>query len=314
MLHETEEDGRPDTNSPCVIGIYGIGGSGKSTLLQLVCDRENRYKQEKKGGHFDLVMWVHVTQNFSVDTIFKMMFNSATGTSCPQFDNPDTLEVNLKKELHGKRFLLVLDDVWYSTGDVEQYGNLQKILAPLNAGAAGSNILVTSRTEDALVALGAIDKRRILIPALDEDVFLKLFMHYALPDVPIDDHVRRTLEDIGKGIAKKLQGLPLAARTVGGQLRTRTNVNFWRSVRVQDILDETMGALWWSYRHLDEHVRRCFVYCSIFPRRRCLERDELVKLWAAAGFARNTNEGKDTEDVCQEYFDKLVSASFLQIG
>jgi len=44
-----------------------------------------------------------------------------------------------------------------------------------------------------------------------------------------------------------------------------------------------------------------------------LERDELVKLWAAEGFARCTNEGEEMEDVCQEYFDELVSASFLQL-
>ncbi|EMS59106.1 Putative disease resistance RPP13-like protein 1 [Triticum urartu] len=317
MLHETEQDGLPGTNSTLrysVIGIHGIGGSGKSTLAQLVCDREKKDKQEKKDGHFDLVMWVHVTQSFSVDTIFKMMFNAATGTPCPHFDNPDILEVNLKNELQGKRFLLVLDDVWYSNGDDVQYEKLQKILTPLNAGEAGSKILLTSRTEDALIALGAEEQRRILIPALDEDVFLKLFMHYALPSVPIDDGVRRTLEDIGKEIAKKLKGSPLAARTVGGQLRTRTNVDFWLGVRDGDILNETMGALWWSYRHLDEQVRRCFVYCSIFPRSRCLKRDELVKLWAAAGFARSANQGEDTENICQEYFDQLVSASFLQIG
>ncbi|CAM0885591.1 unnamed protein product [Alopecurus aequalis] len=312
MLHEMEEANSAQHYS--VIGIHGIGGSGKSTLAQLVCDREKTDKKEKKGGHFDLLMWVHVTQNFSVDTIFKMIFNAATGDPCPDFDNSDTLEDNLKKELDGKRFLLVLDDIWYSIGDVVEYEKLQKILTPLNAGEAGSKILVTSRTKDALIAMGAAERRCILIPALNEDVFLKLFMHYALPGVPTDDHVRRTLEDIGKEIAKKMKRSPLAASLVGCQLRTRTNVEFWRSVRDRDILNETMGALWWSYRCLDEHARRCFVYCSIFPRSHRLERDELVRLWAAAGFARSTNEGEDTEDVCQKYFDDLLSASFLQIG
>ena len=108
-------------------------------------------------------------------------------------------------------------------------------------------MLFRSRTEVALIAMGAAEQRRILIPALDEDVFLKLFMHYALPSVPMDEHVRRTLEDIGEEIAKKLKGSPLAARTVGGQLRTRTDATFWRSARVQNIFYETMGALWWSY-------------------------------------------------------------------
>uniref|UniRef100_A0ACD5ZE07 Uncharacterized protein n=1 Tax=Avena sativa TaxID=4498 RepID=A0ACD5ZE07_AVESA len=310
MLHEKEEDNQPDTNSaPCysIVGIHGIGGSGKSTLAQLVCARE------KKDGHFDLVMWVHVSQDFSVDTIFMEMFEAATGTSCPQLKNRDTLQDMLEEKLRGKRFLLVLDDVWYNIRDVTQSENLQQILSPLKAGEAGSKILVTSRTEDALLALGAAKQSCIPLSELDEDIFWNLLMHYALHGVPVDDHSRRILGDIGKDIAKKLKGSPLAARIVGGQLRIRKNIEFWRSVRDRDLLNETMGALWWSYHHLHEQVKRCFAYCSLFPRRHCLERYELVRLWAAEGFARCTSEGEEMEDVCQDYFDELVSASFLQL-
>uniref|UniRef100_A0ACD5UHI6 Uncharacterized protein n=1 Tax=Avena sativa TaxID=4498 RepID=A0ACD5UHI6_AVESA len=310
MLHEKEEDSQPDTNSaPCysVVGIHGIGGSGKSTLAQLVCARE------KKDGHFDLVMWIHVSQDFSVDTIFMEMFEAAAGTSCPQLKNRDTLQDMLEKKLSGKRFLLVLDDIWYNIRDVMQSDNLQQILSPLKAGEAGSKILVTSRTEDALLALGAAKQRCIPLPVLDEDVFWNLLMHYALHGVPVGDHARRILGDIGKEIAKKLKGSPLAARIIGGQLHIRQNVEFWRSVRDRDLLNETMGALWWSYHHLHEEVKRCFAYCSLFPRRRRLKRDELVRLWAAEGFATCTSEGEGMEDVCQEYFDELVSASFLQL-
>lgn len=100
MLHEGEEDAQADRNSAqwySVIGIHGIAGSGKTTLAQLVCARE------KKNGNFDLIMWIHVSQNFRVDTIFKEMFEAASGTSCPQFYNLDTLQDNLVKKLHGKR-------------------------------------------------------------------------------------------------------------------------------------------------------------------------------------------------------------------
>uniref|UniRef100_A0A453LAH0 Uncharacterized protein n=4 Tax=Aegilops tauschii subsp. strangulata TaxID=200361 RepID=A0A453LAH0_AEGTS len=309
MLHGKEKYAQPDTNSSqcySIIGIHGISGSGKSTLAQLVCARE------EKNGHFNLVMWVHVSQDFSVDNIYMQMSEATTRTPCLQFNNRDTLRTNLEKELHGKRFLLVLDDVWYNNRDVRQYEKLQQILSPLSAGKAGSKILVTSQTRDALIALGATEQRCISMSVLDEDVFLKLFKHYAFHNVSVDDHVRRILEEIGTDIVKKLKGSPLAAKIVGGQLHIRPNIESWRNSQDADHLDDTMGALWWSYLNLDVQVRQCFAYCSIFCRRRNFQRDELVRFWAAEGFARSGNERKDTEDVCHEYFDELVSASFLQ--
>ncbi|KAF7069689.1 hypothetical protein CFC21_075281 [Triticum aestivum] len=315
MLHEKEGDDQLDTNSNLcysVIGIHGIGGSGKSTLAQLVCDHEKKYKQEKRDGHFDLVMWVHVSQNFSVDTIFKEMFEAATGHSCAHFNNLNTLQDKLEEKLHGKRFLLVLDDIWCNIKDERQQGELRKIVSPLKAGEVGSKVLVTSRSEDALLVLGAIKPTCIPIPDLDAQVFHSLLMHYALEGVVIDDHVRRRLSMIGADIAKKLKGSPLAARIVGRRLGRRPKAEFWVTVKNGKLVDGTMGALWWSYQHLDQQARRCFAYCSIFPRRRQLYLDELIKLWVAEGFIRTPNEREDVEDVGREYFDELASTSFLQ--
>ncbi|KQK02211.1 hypothetical protein BRADI_3g61040v3 [Brachypodium distachyon] len=138
-------------------------------------------------------------------------------------------------------------------------------------------------------------------------------MHYALEGAVIDDHARRRLEAIGADIAKKLKWSPLAARIVGGRLGRRLSAEFWTTVKNGNV-DGTMGALRWSYLQLDQQARRCFAYCSIFPRRHHLIRDDLVKLWVAEGFVRGTNEGEEMEDVCRGYFDELVSTSFLQPG
>uniref|UniRef100_A0A0E0MI69 Uncharacterized protein n=1 Tax=Oryza punctata TaxID=4537 RepID=A0A0E0MI69_ORYPU len=310
MLHGDVSNVQPGSSNSVlcysIIGIHGIAGSGKSTLAQLVCASEKKDKQEKKDGHFDLIMWVHVSQNFSVHTILTEMLEAATGKKCDRFNNLDTLEQNLEEALGGKRFLLVLDDIWYHNS--ENQHEQQKILTPLRVGKPGSKVLVTSRTEYALLALGAL--KCIPISDLDDNVFLKLFLHYALPLVDIDERDQRKLEVIGANIAKKLRRSPLAARTVGGQLQIRPNVDFWRDACNRDLLNETMGALWWSYQHLDEQVRRCFSYCSIFPRRHQLKRDELVNLWVAERFISTTDTGEE-EAAAQQYFGELVSSSFL---
>uniref|UniRef100_A0ACD6A0I2 Uncharacterized protein n=1 Tax=Avena sativa TaxID=4498 RepID=A0ACD6A0I2_AVESA len=263
----------------------------------------------------ELIMWVHVSQSFTVSAILEEIFEAATRNPCPQLNNLNTLHDKLEEELKGKRFLLVLDDVWHNIEDDRQRVELQQILSPLKAGRAGSKILVTSRTKDALLVLGAAELRCIPIPDLDEDVFLDLLMHYALEGTNIDDYARKILRDIGTDIAKKLKASPLVARTVGGRLGRRPNTEFWTTVKNGKLIDGTMGsALWLSYHHLDQQARRCFAYCSIFPRRHRLYRDELVNLWVAEGFIKSTSEGEEMEDVARGYFDELASTSFVQLG
>ncbi|VAI93169.1 unnamed protein product [Triticum turgidum subsp. durum] len=317
MLHEKEDLCQANTASDTcysVIGIHGMAGAGKSTLAQCVYDHEKKCKQEKLEGHFDIVMWIHVSQQFGLDSIFREMFEGATGKACDNFNSRNVLKEKLEDELRGKQILLVLDDVWYNSRNSGDREELQMLISPLNVGKAGSRILVTSRTEAGLVALGAVKERCIPISDLDDKVFLEMFMRYALRDARVSDHDRLILEMIGADIARKLKRSPLAARTVGSRLREIQTVQFWRSQKDRDLMNDTMGALWWSYQYLDEQVRRCFAYCSIFPRGYRLNRDELVKLWVAEGFIKTSKAEEEMEDVAQYYFDVLLSSSFLQFG
>ncbi|XP_044361991.1 putative disease resistance protein RGA1 [Triticum aestivum] len=289
MLHDKDEVNPSSSDNRCfsAIGIYGISGSGKTTLAQHVCN---------------------------VGDIFREMLEAVDKNSCRAFSGLDMLENELENKLKGKRFLLVLDDIWCNKDVHEQ--KLARLLSPLNLGKQGSKILATSRNEDAFSDLGSGVKRKVFpIRALDDEAFLNLFMYYALEDANADDPDQIDLKTIGAEIAKKLKGSPLAASTVGGQLRARQkDVEFWREVRDGDLVNETTGALWWSYQHLDEQVRRCFAYCSIFPRRHRLNRDELVKLWVAEGFIQTTDAEKDMEAVGRDYFHELLATSFVQPG
>ncbi|KAM3405628.1 hypothetical protein ACQJBY_008249 [Aegilops geniculata] len=314
MLHEKYGPIHPSTsNNPCfsVIGIHGVGGSGKSTLAQLVYAHEKKDKQDKKEGYFDLVMWVHVSQNFSVGVIFNEMYEAASEPKvpCPQFNNLNALGEELERKLEGKRFLLVLDDVWCN----KDVGNeeLPKLLSPLKKGKRGSKILVTTRSKFALSDLGpGVRYTAMPINEVNDTAFFELFMHYALEGGQDQSMFRK----IGVEIAKKLKGSPLAARTVGGNLRRQPDVDHWRRVGDQDLFKVWGGPLWWSYYQLGEQARRCFAYCSIFPRRHRWYRDDLVSFWMAEGFIRSTDEGGDIEDVGQEIFNELLSISFLQPG
>ncbi|RCV32585.1 hypothetical protein SETIT_7G014800v2 [Setaria italica] len=306
LLHDTAHDFEPSSSdSMCysVIGIYGIAGSGKTTLAQYVCN------YERNGNYFYHIMWIHVSQSFSVDNIHQKMLEAASRETFQPFNNLDTLQNKLEDELRGKRFFLVLDDIW-AVNDVCVQLKLDQLLSPLRVGKKGSMVLVTTRFKKAAVHIGA--QSLIKIPDLNEMDFFKLFMHYALNGATLDAKELDTFQMIGKQIMKKLKGSPLAARVVGARLCQNLESTFWRRVGDQDVLPDTMGALWWSYQHLDEQVRRCFAYCSMFPQGYMFKRDELVDLWIAEGFIKNTNSVQQMEEVALKYFDELVSCSFLE--
>nr|BBF89336.1 putative NBS-LRR class RGA [Oryza barthii] len=308
MLHENVDGVQPGSSNSVlsgrsIIGIHGISGSGKSTLAQHICDHLKKDKQEENDCHFDLIMWVHVSENFDVVDIFSKILKEATKLNTEEHD--------LEKALSEKRFLLVLDDVWSVKVESHQSKEMKdKIVSLLKAGKAGSKILATSQTDKALLALGAAKERCILISEMGDTVFLELFMHYALDGVDIDEQDRRAFEVIGAQIANKLKGSPLAATIVGARLR-QENLNYWISFNDQKHLGDVMDFLKWSYQQLDEEARRCFAYCSIFPRRYQLQRGELVKLWVAQGFITTTNGDKKEIDA-ERHFDHLVSVLFLR--
>ena len=81
--------------------------------------------------------------------------------------------------------------------------------------------------------------------------------------------------------------------------------SFWRNMANLDMFNETIHSL-------DPDIKRCFEYCSIFPRGSKLRMVELVHLWIAQGFVKISCATEDMEEVAEGYFQELVSRSFLQ--
>nr|CAB3486421.1 unnamed protein product [Digitaria exilis] len=179
----------------------------------------------------------------------QKMLEAASVEPSPAFNNLDTLQKKLVDELEGKRFFLVLDDIWAVKHESVQF-KLDQLLSPLADGKEGSMVLVTTRFKEAAADVGVQNPMKI--PDLKEMDFFNLFMHYALNGATLDAKELDTFQTIGKQITKKLKGSPLAARVVGARLRKKLEATFWRRVEDQVMLPDTMGALWWSYQHLNE--------------------------------------------------------------
>uniref|UniRef100_A0ACD5U6V5 Uncharacterized protein n=1 Tax=Avena sativa TaxID=4498 RepID=A0ACD5U6V5_AVESA len=297
---------KPHGTGKCysAIGIYGVAGSGKTTFARYIRDFVAEECKEEK--LFDTVMCIHVSETFSVKDIFHEMLKDITKDRHSNISDREELEEKLKESLCGKRFFLILDDLWVKTKYDQQ---LDELISPLKVGSPGSKILVTARTK---VAAGALCVNEPMeMPDLNEDQYLSMFMHYSLGGTTsvTDEDFKR----VGRVIAGKLHGSPIAAVIVAGRLAANQHIRFWEHTAQLDMLNDTMDALWWSYQQLSPDIRRCFEYCNIFPRRFKMRKEDLVLLWIAQGFVKTSCAREDMEAVAEGYIQELVSCSFLQL-
>uniref|UniRef100_A0ACD5W8A6 Uncharacterized protein n=2 Tax=Avena sativa TaxID=4498 RepID=A0ACD5W8A6_AVESA len=297
------------------IGIYGVAGSGKTTFARYI--RDFIEEESKKVKHFDTVMCIHVSETFSVTDIFHEMLKDITNDRHSNISDREELEEKLKESLSGKRFFLILDDLWVKTKYDQQ---LEELISPLKDGLNGSKILMTARTK---VAAGGLWVDELMeMPDLNEEEYFKMFMHYALGHTKsvADEEFEQVgasiideeFKQVGAEIAKKLHGSPIAAVIVAGRLAANQDIRYWKNTAQLDMLNHTMDALWWSYQQLSPDIRRCFEYCNIFPRRFKMRKEDLVHLWIAQGFVKTRCATEEMEDVAEGYIQELVSCSFLQ--
>ncbi|XP_062173763.1 putative disease resistance RPP13-like protein 1 [Alnus glutinosa] len=294
-------DDATGNENPCVIPIVGMGGIGKTTLAQLV------YKDKWVKDNFDLKAWVCVSNEFDVFRVTKTVLEAMT-SSTSDIKDLNLLQVTLEEKLVGRKFLLVLDDVWNENSD-----NWDALSSPFKSGAIGSTIIVTTRNEGLASIMGAVSIDR-LKPLLEEDCW-SLFAKHAFHDYNSD--ARPKLEVIGKQIVKKCKGLPLAAKTIGSLLRFKLDINEWEKILKSELWDSPINktnilpALRLSYKYLPSHLKQCFAYCSIFPKDYVFEKDDVVFLWMAEGFLEETRN-KTMEEIGHEYFLDLASRSLFE--
>ncbi|XP_058181310.1 putative disease resistance RPP13-like protein 1 [Rhododendron vialii] len=291
------------SNKVGVVPIVGMGGVGKTTLAQMV------YNDEIVDKHFEMKAWVCVSEVFDIVGVTKAILEFVTKRPC-EFKALAQVQDVLKKELAGKKFLIVLDDVWN-----KNHGDWSSLKSPFNDGAPGSKVIVTTRNSDVAFIMAGPNKYHSL-KELSEDECWSVFAQHAFEGRTMD--ANPNLVSIGQKITKKCKGLPLAARTLGGLLRCKLTEDEWEGVlnsKIWELSEERshiLPTLRLSYYHLPSHLKKCFAYCSILPKDYEFEKEELVYLWMAEGLIAKQTGQREMEDLGCEYFQELVSRSFFQ--
>ncbi|GLJ21223.1 hypothetical protein SUGI_0388970 [Cryptomeria japonica] len=246
-----------DNNASPVIAVVGMGGLGKTYLLQHV------YNMIRE--RYEISIWLSVSQSYSISKLqnnLAFQLDESLNKQVKDSGVSEQLAAQLINEkLQGKRWLVVLDDVWRASREDD-------LLARLGLPSGNNNpckIVVTTRSREVCTNLNAeIYEMHHLS---DEDSW-KLFCVYAFEGSESQQH----LEKVGRKIVKQCGNLPLAIKTVAASLAKKTMPKDWESklhelegVVATDFHDRIMPILRLSYDSLPARLKACFAYLSFFP-------------------------------------------------
>ncbi|KAB2059633.1 hypothetical protein ES319_A11G319200v1 [Gossypium barbadense] len=300
------ESFRDSSDSIKTIIIVVMEGTGKTCLARCICTDCQVLEI------FDNIIWVNVSDDFDLGKIARKIILSLEGL---EHDSLRLLTLvplqslldRIQRKIVNKKSLLVLDGVGrYDCDDWEA------LRAVFQHGMSGSGILVT--THEHLVA-GAMESSCIFcLGKLSDELCWMILREVGLND----DTLEYAVEDIGRELARRCEGLPFAAKVLGDALR---HYDFgirgwdfflrnciWISPRIPKYMSKVLSL---SYCNLPLSVRRCLSYWAIFPKNFEISKTLLVQHWMAQGYLYSS-DNLEMELKGEEYFKCLEAHSCFQ--
>nr|ABA54554.2 disease resistance protein [Triticum aestivum] len=292
-----------------VVSIVAMGGAGKTTLARKV------YTSSRVKEHFDTLAWVTVSQKFKGIDLLKDIMKQITGHKDESVNQMAEYKVGKKinEFLLENKYLVVLDDVW----ETDTWVQLNRMITVFPDATNGSRVLLTTRKEDVANHI-QMPTHVHPLKKLDEEKSWQLFSSKALPTykrsaiLDVDE-----FEKLGRKLAKKCDGLPLALRVLGGYLSKNLNAQIWSDILTDwpatkdgQIMSVILAR---SYKDLpNHHLRSCLLYFAAFPEDYEIYVTHLIELWIAESFIPHT-PNHTLEETARSYVTELAQRSLVQV-
>nr|XP_027095468.1 putative late blight resistance protein homolog R1A-4 isoform X1 [Coffea arabica] len=284
-----------------VVSIIGMAGLGKTTLAWKV------YNDPSVTYHFHIRAWCCISQAYHKGELLLQILGDIMEITeeILEMSNED-LELKLYRCLKGKRYLIVMDDIW----SIEAWYDFKRSFPNDNNG---SRVLITSRHFDVAEKIKAYSSPHLLRPLSDDESWKllqkKLYDTKECPD---------ELLEVGKQIAISCKGLPLAVVAIAGLLkRSNMTPDKWKQVsesmcsRIADDPEtRCMDILELSYNYLPNYLKPCFLYIAVFLKDKDIPVRKLAWLWRAEGFITD-NRVESVEDTAERYLRDLIGRSLV---
>ncbi|XP_058191982.1 disease resistance protein RFL1-like [Rhododendron vialii] len=286
------------------IGIWGMGGVGKTTILNLLNN-----SQEVKTC-FDFVIWVTVSNNWSITKLQNEVGRRLQIAINANESNGHTVARKLIfKRLEGKKYLLLLDDVWDEV-------DLSVVGFPNANQQNGCKVVLTTRKKEVCRKMGTDAEVPVSILSNEEawEMFSSGVGHVA---------TLSTIKPYAQDIVTKCGGLPLALKVVCGALQKEENVNVWRNFLrklrspatsvIEDLNENVFKVLKISYdrlKNIDE--KKCLLFCGLYPEDSIIEKSRLIGYWKSERIFSGKLTLAQALDEGEAILQALIDASLLE--
>ncbi|XP_071900915.1 putative disease resistance protein At1g50180 [Coffea arabica] len=286
--------------------IVGFEKMAKSLVAELLKENRNRrcgfnHWHGRCWTRFNCRAWGCVSSSYDHKKMLRAIIKQLNEMSKELLDvlekmEEEDLERRLYKDLQDKCYLVVLDDLWKE----EAWDCLARAFPDVNT----SNAL--SKPHE-LKTLGQEDSWQLFLR--------KALGHGDNAGCPPD------MEEVGREIARRCGGLPLAITVIGGLLLAKKKLKSeWEKVlnNFSAYLSRSQSGvsaiLELSYADLPANQKFCFLYLGLFPEDSVISVRKLIHLWVAEGIMQKRDAKNLEETAAYDEVERLCSRNMVQVA